>query len=266
MPQGSILLTSWERIQLAASARSTRRTVAATLSRALVQRADLDRSTPGGTSGRDVPPPVAHHETSLAVDVESLHCLEEHPRLRLTALAVVDVVVRAHQHRVDSELTLDHCVHGVHDGGGLRPSSDVGLIGHDHEHVARALQLVDGVSHSWQEFELVQRVRRTRDAISVHRPIEYAVTVEEHRRRDARSSQRDVPVPEVHQHRVQRRRQRLTSVHHVRPSEAADAVGVESHYRNVAAPPAIAARVVNLVFDPTNPRWPRSPTARSRSP
>src|ERR1700692_3563004 len=51
--------------------------------RTLVQRTDLDGSTSCRASGCDVPPPVAHHETAITVNVESLHCLKEHPRLRL---------------------------------------------------------------------------------------------------------------------------------------------------------------------------------------
>jgi hypothetical protein len=82
--------------------------------RSLIQQTDLNRSATGCPSRDHVPPAVAHHETSLTVDVESMDGVEKQTRFWLAALAFVIVVVRADENRVYAKLTLNHGIHSIH--------------------------------------------------------------------------------------------------------------------------------------------------------
>jgi hypothetical protein len=124
--------------------------------RTLIQGSDLDGLASRRVPGLNVPPPIANHETSLKVDIKSLPGLKEQTGFRLAAFAVVRVVVGTDKNRIDSKLSLDDRVHGVHYCDVLSPSGDVGLVGHHDEEVTRALQLIRCVSDSWQKFEIVQ--------------------------------------------------------------------------------------------------------------
>src|SRR6266540_7510937 len=81
----------------------------------------------GALSGLDVAPAVADHERASQVDAVPAGRVEERPRLRLAAVAVV-AVVPADDDVVERQRGAELLVHRLDDLAALRAAGHVGLV------------------------------------------------------------------------------------------------------------------------------------------
>ena len=125
------------RIQAAASARF--RTVASGRpgTGSLYPRVQEDSPTTGSPAGLDVAPAITDHEARREVE-PVLGGVEQHPRLRLAAGALVGVVVRADDDLVEREELVQARVDPIDRLAGLRPTGDLRLVRDDDEREARS--------------------------------------------------------------------------------------------------------------------------------
>ncbi len=105
--------------------------------------------------------------------------LQEQPWLRFSAGTVIAVVVKAREYGIEIQLALEACMNAVNERPGGGASSDVRLVGNDHEAVAVRFQRAQSMQDIRENLEIVEAGRRMRDSIAYERAIDDAVSIQE---------------------------------------------------------------------------------------
>ena len=136
-----------------------------------------------GPAGLNVSPPVADREAARQIQIETVGRLEQHPGLRLAAIAFVRIVVRADEDSVQIELGSQRALHPLELARIEVAARDLRLIGDADEPetgLAKALQRPPRLG---VDPHLGRPQRRSRHAADLGRLGQHSVAVEEHRRR-----------------------------------------------------------------------------------
>ena len=147
----------------------------------LISIVEKHRSATGGVSGVDVPPTVADQEAVWKRDFKSGRGVKQQAGLRLTAGAVVRIVVVADKEAVEWE-HCSKCSVNLFDGfPGGGAAGDIGLIGNDNQQESAIVQAGKGLVRTCDELELIGRLRRVWFAAANDRFVDHSVAVEEDR-------------------------------------------------------------------------------------
>ena len=107
----------------------------------------VDKHSPAtsGNSGIDVPPPVAHHKTSVEIDRPFPCSSQQLARLGFPAFTMVSIVVIADTELIYWHGLAEHVINGFNLFPLLRSSGHVGLVRHYNKDEAGRLQFCAGI-------------------------------------------------------------------------------------------------------------------------
>ena len=125
---------------------------------------DKDGSASRTLSGLYVPPSIAHHHALRKIQVPSCRPGLEQPRKRLSARALVVVIVRTDKDVIQRETPLHEIVHLLDLGWVDQATRNVRLIRYHDEHIAGATKVLAGVLYAGQDLQLCHGTRRVRNA------------------------------------------------------------------------------------------------------
>jgi hypothetical protein len=120
----------------------------------------LDGPTPHPSSGLCVPPSVANDETPGEIEAHLCGGVEQHPWPRLSAGAIITIVVVTTQQPIHANLPAEQFVDTLDRSVGHGPAGDIWLIGHDDQHKPSAAKVGNRLPDPRQDLELVCRSRR----------------------------------------------------------------------------------------------------------
>jgi hypothetical protein len=149
---------------------------------------DVHRSATGPATRLHVAPTVPHHDAAPEIESEIGGGSGQHARRRLAASTAIGIVVETHIQPIERDLFLQLAMDVPDDLDIEVTAGDVGLIGDDHQGKAEYMQAMAGSCGLGVQLELFDRTRRVGPSVEHQRPVENAVTIEEHGRSDRRLS------------------------------------------------------------------------------
>ena len=139
-----------------------------------------NRPASGGVTAIDVAPAIANHETLPEVDAEFLCCPQQHPRTRLPAIAFGRALARmvTNLDTIQRQCLAHVSMESLHGFLARRPSTDIGLVGCDHEEKACRFELRARLQDTGQNLELFRARWRIRLPVANQSAIDDPIAVE----------------------------------------------------------------------------------------
>src|SRR5450631_2256511 len=145
---------------------------------------DEDGPASRGDASLDVAAAIADHVAAGQIDVEFGGAGQQHPWPGFSAIAAVIVVVEAHHKAIDRrDFARNQLIDAFDRFPGRRPACHVGLIRDHDQDEAAILQTLKLCAQTRINFDILDPRRRIRLALSDHRVIQHAVTIEKDRPR-----------------------------------------------------------------------------------
>lgn len=126
---------------------------------------DVHRSHTSLMRSVDITPPVPDHDAPGEIESEPIRRRKNHSGLRFAAVAVVGVVVSAHDDLVDRQRRAQPPMDLVEVSLVQGAPGDVGLVGDDDQHQTGFLQRGEGLRNAFENAKVVGSRRRQRCSV-----------------------------------------------------------------------------------------------------